>query len=81
MVHQPSAIPHPHPGVPLAHAGGVPGDSNPLPIDPRPIDRRDTDDSLREERTATDELLGVPGEEPPAVIMVRERRNAAAPEP
>ena len=41
----------------LPSFAGVPGDPNPLPIDPRPIDRRDTDESLLEERTTTDELL------------------------
>ena len=43
----------------LPSFAGVPGDPNPLPIDPRPIDRRDTDESLLEERTTTDELLGL----------------------
>ena len=56
---------------------GVPGDSNPLPIDPRPIDRRDTDESLREERTTTDELLGLQDQEPRAVRVVRQGRSAA----
>ena len=57
---------------------GVPGDSNPLPIDPRPTDRRDTDESLREERTTTDELLGLQDQEPRAVTVVRQGRSAAA---
>jgi signal transduction histidine kinase len=55
----------------------APGDEKPLPIDPRPIDRRETDESIREERTTTDELLGTREEEPPAVKVVRERHSAA----
>jgi signal transduction histidine kinase len=53
-------------------------DSKPLPIDPRPVDRRDTDESLREERTTTDELLGLQDQEPRAVTVVRQGRSAAA---
>jgi signal transduction histidine kinase len=53
------------------------GDPNPLPIDLRPLDRRDTDESLREERMATDELLEQPGDESTAVKAVRERRSEA----
>jgi signal transduction histidine kinase len=51
--------------------------ANPLPVDHRPTDRRDTDESLREERTTTDEVLGTQGEEPRAVKVVRERRHSA----
>ena len=55
----------------------APGESDPLPNDPRLKDRRDTDESLREERTATDELLGIEDPEPRAVKVVREGRTAA----
>lgn len=52
------------------------GEDKPLPTDPRPIDRRDTDESLREERTTTDELLGSGERVARAVEVVREGRNA-----
>jgi signal transduction histidine kinase len=55
----------------------APDEGKPLPVDPRPVDRRETDESIREERTTTDELLGARQEEPLAVKVVRERRSAA----
>ena len=55
----------------------APDERKPLPVDPRPGDRRETDESIREERTTTDELLGARQEEPLAVKVVRERRSAA----
>jgi signal transduction histidine kinase len=55
----------------------APGDSKSMPSDSRPLDRRDTDQSLREERTTTDELLGTQDSESRAVKLVREGRSAA----
>jgi signal transduction histidine kinase len=66
-------------GVSIARASGymTSDDGKPLPVDPRPIDRRETDESIREERMTTDELLGTRQEEPLAVKVVREGHKTA----
>jgi signal transduction histidine kinase len=50
------------------------GDKDPLATDPRPIDRRETDESLREERTATDQLIV---DDEAATRLVRQHRESA----